>query len=299
MPYLPAGEGRLPVRGGEIWFNIVGEENGLPLVLLHGGPGGPSYYLNPLEALGRDRPVVFFDQLGCGRSDRISDPGLMTIEAHVAQVERLREALGLDSFILYGQSWGGALAAEYYFAHPETIRALIFSSPLLSFPLWTRDAGILISTLPAERRDAIRNNERTGTYDDPGYQEAMRVYYRNFVLRRAPWPEDVEKTFAGMGTNVYQAMWGPSEFTATGPLRDYDSTGRLGEIRVPTLFLAGEFDEARPETVRYFQSLVPGAAFALIPAAAHLTMQDNPEADLAALSGFLAGLGTAGRPDRK
>ena len=69
---------------------------------------------------------------------------------------------------------------------------------------------------------------------------------------------------------------GPSEFTATGELKNYDRTNRLHEIKVSTLLIAGEFDEARPSTVKYYQSLVPGAKFEMIEGAAHLTMQDNP-----------------------
>lgn len=285
------------MRGGEIWFRIDGRGDGTPLLLLHGGPGGTSHYLNPFAALGTERPVVFFDQLGCGRSDRISDPELMTIEAHVAQVEALREALGLKALILYGQSWGAALAVEYHFAFPGRARALILSSPFLSCPLWMRDADILIAALPAEMRDAIRRNERNGTTDAPEYVAAMEAYYSRFVIRRTPRPVDVEKTFAEMGVDVYQTMWGPSEFTATGLLRNYDRTPDLGAIDVPTLFIAGEFDEARPETVRFFQSRAPGAVFVEIPDAAHLTMQDNPDADLRAVAGFCRSLPVEGESE--
>jgi proline iminopeptidase len=82
-------------------------------------------------------------------------------------------------------------------------------------------------------------------------------------------------------------MWGPSEFTASGTLKNYDATPRLGEIKVPTLFIAGEFDEARSVTVQHYQSLVPGARFALMKNAGHLTMQDNPQQDIEAVNSFL------------
>ena len=93
-----------------------------------------------------------------------------------------------------------------------------------------------------------------------------------------------------MGANVYNFMGGPSEFTMTGTLKDYDRTNRLGEIKVPTLFITGEFDEARPSTVKYYQSLVPGAQFELIENAGHLTMQDNPDKNLKIITDFINGL---------
>ena len=66
QPRLAPGEGYVAVPGGRIWYRIVGTGPGTPLVLLHGGPGAPSYYLEPLAALGDERPVVFYDQLGAG-----------------------------------------------------------------------------------------------------------------------------------------------------------------------------------------------------------------------------------------
>ena len=138
-------------------------------------------------------------------------------------------------------------------------------------------------------QQAVRRHEADKTYDSPEYQQAMQVFYQNFVARKLPWSADIDSTFMQIGLS-YQYMWGPSEFTATGTLATYDRTSRLGEIKVPTLFITGEFDEARPETVQYYQGLVPGAQFAVIEGAAHLTMQDNPEANNRVIRDFLASL---------
>lgn len=73
-------------------------------------------------------------------------------------------------------------------------------------------------------------------------------------------------------------------------LKTYDQTSRLGEIKVPTLFITGEFDEARPSTVKYYQSLVPGAKFEVIEGAAHITMQDKPEQSNKVVTDFLNSL---------
>src|SRR3954451_10518434 len=122
-------EGYINVKGGKVWFRIVGSGNNTPLVLLHGGPGATSYYLNPLAPLSKDSPFVFLDQLGCGRSSRITDTTLMTIDNYVEELAQLKKALGIKEYYLYGHSWGTMLGIDYYLKYPEGIKAIIFSSP--------------------------------------------------------------------------------------------------------------------------------------------------------------------------
>src|SRR5436190_4103740 len=99
--------GEVEVEGGAVRFRILGD-GARTLVLLHGGPGAGSLYLKPLERLaGPDRRVVVYDQLGCGDSDRPEDASLWQASRFVAELEALREHLGLDRFDLYGHSWGG------------------------------------------------------------------------------------------------------------------------------------------------------------------------------------------------
>ena len=141
--------------------------------------------------------------------------------------------------------------------------------------------------MPDSIQKAIRTNEKNGTYDSPGYQQAVDYYYKLYLARKQPWSADIDSAFAQTGMNVYMHMDGPSEFTLSGNLKDYDATGKLGNIKVPTLFIGGEYDEARPESVRYFASLVPGAKYVILPNAGHLSMQDNPEANNKAVRDFL------------
>ncbi len=289
-PKLVPGEGFINVAGGKIWYRITGEGRGTPLLLLHGGPGVPGFYLNPLQALSKDRPVIFFDQLGCGRSDRITNDSLLTIECFVEQVESVRKALGINKFYLYGQSWGTILGMEYYLKYPGNIEAMILSSPALSIPMWLADTRLLVATLPDSVQEIIRINEQNETYESQDYQNAITIYFEHFVARKLPWGADMDSTFSNIGDNVYKTMWGPSEFKATGTLKDYDITGRLHEVKAPSLFICGEFDEARPVTVQYYQSLIPGSQFRMITNAGHLTMQDEPEQDIFVITEFLNGL---------
>jgi len=279
------GEGYAVVPRGRVWYRVVGQGPGTPLVVLHGGPGAPSYYLESLARLGAERPVVFYDQLGAGRSDQPSDTTLWRIERFMAELDSLRSHLGLREIHLLGHSWGGSLAIDYLLAKPAGVRSVILASPLVSTARWLADADTLIATLPDSVRKVIAVNESAGTYLAPAYQAAVEVYYERFLTRRGG-PE-ADNTLADLNVPLYNYMWGPSEFTATGTLRSYDRTSRLRELDLPVLYTAGEFDEARPATVEYFRSVTPGARFALIPGSAHMTSVDAPEAFADTVSRFL------------
>lgn len=283
----PPKEGFIEVKGGKIWYRIDGEGDKTPVLLLHGGPGSSSFNLEPLKELSQDRPVIFLDQLGCGRSTRITDTTLMTIEKNVEQLEQVRKALKLDKFYLYGHSWGTMLGMDYYVKYPKGIQGLIFSSPLFSTKIWTDDADTLIATLPEATQKAIRESEQQKNYKNEAYKEAMKVYYKAYVRRSDKSKSQQDTSAKFFGENVYNFMWGPSEFTATGNLLNYNRLKDLPKITVPTLLTAGEYDEARPSSVRYYTSLIPGAQFKEIPQAAHSTMMDNPKEYIGILREFL------------
>jgi len=283
--HLTPGEGIVQVPGGWIWYQVVGEGPGTPLVVLHGGPGAPSYYMSSLARLGAERPVIFYDQLGAGRSDQPADTTLWRIQRFMAELDSLRSHLGLREIHLLGHSWGSMLATDYLLAHPSGVKSVILASPALSAARWEADVDTLITTLPDSIQRAIATHEADRTFDAPEYRAAVDAFYALYLTRRGG--PDLDSTLARFGAALYGYMYGPSPFTVTGTLKDYDRTGRLGELHLPVLYTTGEFDEARPSTVRYYQSLTPGAEFALIPGSAHLTTVDAPEAFADTVSRFL------------
>src|SRR5260221_13737960 len=107
-----AQEGFIEVSGGRVWYRSVGD-GGTPLLCLHGGPGFTHYYLEPLEGLADRRQVIFYDQLGCGRSDRPEDPALWTVERFVEEGAQGGAALGVERPHLFGGSRGGMRAMPY------------------------------------------------------------------------------------------------------------------------------------------------------------------------------------------
>jgi proline iminopeptidase len=159
--------------------------------------------------------------------------------------------------------------------------------------MWSQDADTLISTLPDSVQVFLQNNINGISQDSVKLVMAIRSYYDNFYARKQPLSTDLDSAVLETGWNVYQYMWGPSEFFATGTLKDYDRTSDLHKIKIPTLYTAGEFDEARPTTVKYYQSLTPNSRLTIISNAGHLTMHDNPKEDLKAISDFLDELDNA------
>jgi len=284
---LKTGEGLLHVDGGKIWYSVTGKGNKTPVLLLHGGPGSTSYYLNPLLALGDDRPVILFDQLGCGRSDRITDTTLMTMDNHIDQIRQLLSTLNVKEFYLYGHSWGTMLGTDYYLKYPEGIKGLILASPCLSAQMWISDADTLISTLPDSIQMVLEQSRKNIVPDSAKLKAAIEVYSNNFYTRKQPISEDAAKSTVESGKNVYEYMWGKSEFSASGTLKDYDRTEDLEKIKIPVLYTTGEFDAARPGTVKHYSGLTPRSQFVIIKGAGHSTMHDNVAAELEAITGFL------------
>jgi len=273
-------EGFIPFRGYKTWYRSIGggEEPGRhPVLLLHGGPGGTHDYLESLEALAdTGRRVVFYDQLGCGKSDR-ADESHWTVETYVEEVGAVRAALGLDTIHLFGNSWGGMLAMEYALTQPAGLASLMLASSPSSIPQWVEETGRLRRALPADVQEALDRHEAAGTTRDAEYEEACDVFNRRHVCR-VEYPDYVQRSFQFIAEHgeVYNYMNGPSEFHVIGTLREWDVTDRLGELRVPTLVVTGEHDEATPAINETVSSAIPGAESVIYPGCSHMGHVEDP-----------------------
>src|SRR5262245_1406622 len=166
-----ASEGTVPFRDYRTWYRVVGElsvsTGRLPLLVLHGGPGFPHDYLEDLAGLADDgRPVVFYDQLGCGRSDHPDDHSLWVMDTFVEEVAAVRDRLALERVHLLGHSWGGWLALEYALGRPSGLASLVLASAGPSLPAFAAETRRLKESLPADVREAIDRHEADGTTDD-------------------------------------------------------------------------------------------------------------------------------------
>jgi L-proline amide hydrolase len=291
-------EGTIPFREHRTWYRITGDlgSAGVPLVLLHGGPGCTHDYLLRQAALAdTGRAVVHYDQLGNGRSSHLPDAPaeFWSPDLFLAELDNLLTALGIaDRYALLGQSWGGMLAAEHAVRRPTGLRGLVVADSPASMELWSAAAAGLRADLPPEVDETLRAHEDAGTTDSAEYQEAMMVFYARHVCRVQPMPEEVAATFAALDEDptVYHTMNGPSEFHVVGSLRDWSIVDRLSAVDVPTLLASGRYDEATTETVAPYFERIPDVRWAVFAESSHMPNVEQTEEFNAVVAGFLASL---------
>jgi proline iminopeptidase len=269
-------EGTVEVPGGKVWFKRVGGGAGLPLLAVHGGPGMPHNYLRSLQRLANEREVIFWDQLGCGNSVCPPNVELWTLERSVAEVDAVVEALGLDQFHLFGNSWGGMLAQQYILDSPTAAASLTISNSLASMARFSDEKARLKSGLDAATQSAIDRHEAAGTTDSAGYHAAIRTWYETHLCRVRPWPAELEESLNNVGTEIRETMIGPSAFRIVGNLRSWDVLDRLAEITLPTLLVAGRFDQNSPEHMWEMHQRIEGSQFELFESSAHFPFIEQP-----------------------
>ena len=284
-------EGFIPVEGGRVYYTIAGGGPKTPLLVLHGGPGFAHDLLRKLDPLGNDRPVIYYDQLGAGKSDRPTDKGLWNIDRFVRELAEVRRALGLKEVILYGASWGTMLAVDYLLTDPTGVKAAILGHPCLSATRWKADTARLLKQLPEKVQATIALHEAAGTTSSQEYQDAFMEFVKNFACRIDPLPQTVLDAFTVANMEVYTTMWGPSEWYPTGNLKDYERVARLGKIRLPVLFLCGRYDEATPESVQVYKENLPGSRMYIIENASHLAYLEQQAEYLSQVRNFFSELG--------
>ncbi|BBY16532.1 proline iminopeptidase-family hydrolase [Mycolicibacterium litorale] len=288
----------VPFREHETWVRIADpdEPRGglLPLIVLHGGPGMAHNYVRNIAELADEtgRRVVHYDQIGCGNSTHLPDApaDFWTPELFVEEFHAVRSALGIEHYHLLGQSWGGMLGAEIAVLRPPGLASLSICNSPASMELWMAAAAELRAQLPPETQAALDRHEEAGTVTDPEYLAATEEFYVRHVCRVVPTPKDFVETVEQMEAEptVYHTMNGPNEFYVLGTLREWSIIDRLGAIAVPTLVVAGEFDEATPATWAPFVENIPGARSHVFPDASHCSHLEKPEEFRAVIADFLA-----------
>lgn len=289
----PDRELMAPVPGGRVYVRINGRLEGprLPVVMIHGGPGGThSAFLNGL-ALADERAVILYDQLDSGMSERPNNPTNWTLARFTAEIEAVRRALGVPRWHVLGHSWGGTVALEYGARRPAALAGLVLASPLISTRSWIADANELRTELPADVQATLKQCDPPKPVT-PACETATNIFYKNFNARE-PFADGgrayvVAHPALHLNKALYEAMWGSSEFVATGSLSKYNGEPLLPKLDGPhTLFIDGQYDEARPATLGAFAARVPGAEFAVIPGAAHGFLSDRPREALGIIRPWL------------
>jgi len=276
-------EGFISVEGGKVWYQIIGDQGNIPLIVLHGGPGYPHDYLEPLEDSATNRQVIFYDQLGCGNSDKTTDPVLWTVENFVKELCQVIETLKLEKYHILGHSWGSALAVAFALTKLKGLTSLVLSDPYISTPIWEKEMQRLLELLPDDMRNALLNNKK----ESDKYKQASKEFYHRFVWRMNSYPESCKKSFKKKNADLYNYMWGPEEFQATGTLANFDPSLQFSEIKVPVLLICGRYDEATPESCEYFRNRISNAKLEILENSAHFPFWNEREKYMKIVQSFL------------
>ena len=259
MSYHSA-EGKIPYAGFQTWYAITGDGDKTPLLTLHGGPGAGSDYLRSLDPISEaGRKIIYYDQLGCGRSPADSDPMRWTIDFFANELKTVVRALGLESFHLFGHSWGGLLAVYYAAKNPAELKSLILANAPVDWPLWDAEGKRLAAAMPSPHGEVLQLAIENKSEDDPAYPEALAAFRQKHMTRR---PKLTEMT-PEPPTEAGWIMEGLIAFHTTGNLRDVDATNLLPLIKVPSLVISGEYDQCTDLMVEKMMNGLPNAVRAV------------------------------------
>ena len=284
-----------PKGSFRVWTKRIGNNPTAKVLLLHGGPGFSHEYLEAFDSYlpGAGIEYYYYDQLGSAYSDKPEDPELWELPRFVEEVEQVRQALGLDAsdFYLYGQSWGGILAMEYALKYQDNLKGLVISNMMSSIPAYNEYAKQVL--MPAMDQGVLKEilaMEAAGDFGNPRYEELLiSSFYTDHILRMPPeqWPDPVLRAFSNYNHEIYVSMQGPSEMGASGKLVNWDRSGDLDQITVPTLVIGATHDTMDPRHMEWMAGQVANGRFLLCPNGSHLALYDDQKVYFDGLIRFL------------
>lgn len=297
---ITGGIKMIPIETPKGTFNVytkrMGNNPKMRVLLLHGGPGGTHEQFGNFDGYLPNEEIeyIYYDQLDSYYSDKPNDSTLWTTEHFVEEVEQVRKALNLtkDNFYLLGQSWGGILAMEYALKYQDNLKGLIVSNMVASVPEYNKYAHeVLGPKLPNDVLKEIKEIEANKDYANPRYEELlMEHFYTEHILRKPleEWPKSVHLLFEHLNSDIYIYMQGPSEFGITGDasLKDWDISGKLKDIKVPTLMLGAKHDTMDPKYMEWMATEVQNGR-SITTNGSHLSQFDDPETFFPAVVNFI------------
>ncbi|KAK3326115.1 Alpha/Beta hydrolase protein [Apodospora peruviana] len=283
------------------WYKIVGHLESSsaspPLITLHGGPGAGHEYLAPLADLYHSRqiPVIFYDQIGCGRSthlrEKMGDRSFWTFDLFLKELDNLIDHLKLRDrgFYLLGQSWGGMLCGLYASRRPAGLRKAIIASGPASVPLYVQGCQGLLAELPPDVRETLEDCERRGDYESETYEKAASVFYGRHVCRIDPYPDELLAGFAHLkeDNTSYLTIQGPSEFIVTGSMKNWEGWHDAHNISAETLLLNGRYDEVTDLCMTPWFKHIPKVKWITLENSSHMAHFEERERYMQICGGFL------------
>ena len=291
-------EGYVDAHGVLIYYTAFGK--GEPLLILHGGPGAShDYFLPYLLPLARKNRLIFIDERGSGRSQKIENTAAYTVENMVEDAEAVRQELKLGKINLLGHSCGGVLALAYALKYQENLSHLILCSTFASTKKMNEVFRRMEEKMSPELLARIKKMEKEGLYGHGKDYEKNRYTqeymiaawgegYFPYLYQNHPDPNYDPVANGIMSWDVYREMWGSDgEFVIDGNLKSVEYTDRLSTIKVPTLVNAGDNDECDPSLAREMNEKIPGSKLVIFSKSGHMTFVDQPSLFISAIDDFL------------
>ena len=292
-------EGFVDAHGVLIYYKIVGR--GSPLMIVHGGPGASHDYLLPyLLPLARLHRLIFIDERGSGRSEKLEDTSQYTVENMVEDVENVRRALGLGKVSLLGHSYGGVLAQAYAFKYQQNLTHLILGGTFYSTTEMNRVLANEKHNMPPDALQKLEGLEKaglfgrgkdweTGRYPEDYAKLAWGDGYFPYLYQHRPDPNyDPLSGNTTTAWDLYREMWGShGEFIIDGNLKSVEYADKLPGIHVPTLLICGDHDESDPSLSRFMHDKIAGSKLVIVPQSGHMAFVDQPSFYIKAVNDFL------------
>jgi len=284
----PYDHGMLDVGDGHrIYWELCGNPKGKPVVFLHGGPGGGCSPAQRRQFNPKKYRILLFDQRGCGRSTPYASLEANTTWHLVADIERLREMIGVDKWMVFGGSWGSTLALAYAETHPERVSELVLRGIFTlrrSELLWYYQEGAswmfpdkwerFLAPIPAEERgDLMAAYRKRLTHPDPTVQlEAAKAWslWEGETITLLPNQEYSDQ----FGDDHYALAFARIEnhyFVNEGFMEEGQLIRDAHRLKgIPGVIVQGRYDVATPpKTAWDLHRAWPEAKFIMVPDAGH------------------------------
>ena len=264
-----------------LWYGRVGISKNYPLLVLHGGPGGSHSNLVSLQALGFEREIYFYDQLGCGNSDKPDERSLWNINRYTDELKTVVDTLGLTEFHLLGHSWGGMLATAFAHKYPDGIKSISLMSPILNMPLYINGTRLdLRRDMPADYTKIIDDFELYGKGDFEIYKKGLLEHLKRNICKSFPNPPAPLTRLSHLRyKQVHDEMIGlncESELNILGNLKNVDVSGYIKVLNIPLLFTCGDYECCPPGDLKTYVDQNTKSEFHVFVGSRHMTMLDSP-----------------------
>jgi proline iminopeptidase len=262
--------------GGSLFVQELG--NGFPLIVLHGGPGMDHTMFRPyLDPLAEDFRVLYVDQRGQGRSERV-DPATLTLEVFARDIDLLAEALGLDEHAVLGHSFG-AIVTTWHAVNLGTATAYVISGGGDSSEKLLADVEASLEAMGEAGVPIAASWEQEKTVETEAQLKELVRVQMPFHFAGNPPP--------GYGDETVGAPDVLRHFANVG-YGDFDFTADLSRVQKPTFLVVGEKDRTTTtRAARVLHEGIAGSELLVIPGAGHMSLVEAQDEYLDAVRGFL------------